>query len=577
MAYDDAGTWWPDTPQLDEGGNVMWKPTVDDAGTPLPAPAAPPARIGRQSLLPVPSGWSWDGEQLFGPGGNVASIYGNSLTNGEPTFVVWKPEDLPPEIVSAMKSSGIPVVGPGSELHTKMLTPEGGGDFIDKIINGVDKFMPEDLGGAVLLFASLFGIPAVMAGGGAAAASLESAGAFGGEALGAAANSAGAFGGSVAPWTAGAGGLTATGATNMDLGDWWDWGSTSGTSSDLVTPDWLEGLLKETGEFGIDPASLEGGFNSALSGTDWMSGVKSVAEELTKKVGGDAAKGLLSKLFSGDASVLDTIKSFGIPAALIAGLFEDNSSPLTGTLTDAANKAVSSAGAFAAMPSVGMQPSSQKAIDLANSSAGAWQPYVDKAATYTDKAAGGIPSIDLSTYMNPYLDSVLSPAIRDIEEAAAKRRQQMKHLADVSGNDTYIPGSTESTRYGVESGLIDRDTLRAIGDVSANARKGAFDTATGLASTDLNRTGAAGGAFNTLANTVGTQGAKDFTTLGAAGELEAKPQENALTKAADTAKLYTSVIPGTASAATATKSPSILGQAVGAFGAYNAANKAGLL
>ena len=266
-------------------------------------------------------------------------------------------------------------------------------------------------------------------------------------------------------------------------------------------------------------------------------------------------------------SLLDSLIKIGAPAALIAGLFEDNESPLTGTLLNAAKSAYSSAGKFANMSPVGMQPSSQSAIDLANTNTGAWQPYIDKAAAYTDQAAGGIPSIDLATYMNPYM----ADQTRNIEEYAQKRRQQMKHLSDISGNDTYIPGGANLTRYGVESSGIDLDAMRAISE----ARAGAFNRATDLAATDLNRKGQAGGAFNTFANTVGTQGARDFATLGAAGELEAKPLENALSKASDTAKLYTSIIPGTASAVTETRPPSTLGQAVGAFGAYNAANKAG--
>lgn len=484
----------------------------------------------------------------------------------------WKTDNA--GVLAKLKEMGIPI-----QTGANFYNPATGMVAQDYTDNP-DSWMEQAIMGG--LMAGVGGLAFSGAGAGAGSGALEGAGAFGGEALGAAANSAGAFGGSVAPWTAGAGGV-ATGATNMDLGDWWDWGGNTGGEGAFGSPyaDPIEGLIDLTnkGMTGEQAVATLSEINPAWTQTSLeflANNPSEIISTITKKVGTSAAKDIFSRIANGDASVSDILKNIGIPAAMIAGLFEKNNSPLQGTLTDAAQKAVSSAGAFAGMPAVGMQPSSQRAINLANSSTGAWQPYVDKAAAYTNKAAGGIPSIDLSTYMNPYLDSVLSPAIRDIEEAAAKRRKQMKHLADVSGNDTYIPGSTESTRYGVESGLIDRDTLRAIGDVSANARKGAFDTATGLASTDLNRTGAAGGAFNTLANTVGTQGRQDFTTLGAAGELEAKPQENALTKAADTTKLYTSVIPGTASAATATKNPSILGQAVGAFGAYNAADKAGL-
>ena len=348
--------------------------------------------------------------------------------------------------------------------------------------------------------------------------------------------------------------------------------------------------------------------------SSWISGLPSSVQS--------AAQAALKAAVGGDSSAMDLLKKIGIPAAIVAGLMEKSESPLQGQLTDAARGAVSSAGAFAGMDPVGMQPSSQRAIDLANSNVGAWKPYVDKATGYTDEAgalarsnvgawqpyldkaaaytgeaAGGIPSMDLSKYMNPYLESVLSPMLRDINEASDTRREKLRAMTAMSGNDFV---STSGNRFNVSDSMLDRETLRAVSDASGKARAGAFDAATGLATTDLNRKanaggafntmantvgtqggadvsrlGAAGGAFNTLANTVGTQGGADFTRLGAAGELEAKPGENALTKAADTTKLYASIIPGTTSAMTATKNPSILGQAVGAFGAYNAATKKG--
>lgn len=335
-------------------------------------------------------------------------------------------------------------------------------------------------------------------------------------------------------------------------------------------------------DIGIDPASTQfsGGTMTNAQIMQQIGGDPSALEQFKQAVNNlpaeakTAAKSLIQKVLSGDTSAVGDLAKLGIPLALAAGVFEKPSSPLTGTLTNAANKAVESAGAFAGMQPVGMMPSSQKAIDNANSSAGAWKPYVDQSATFTNKAAGGIPSVNLNDYMNPYLDSVLSPAIRDINEAAAQREQALRATVSKSGNDFRTPGVN---RFNVEDDLLDRSRLRAIGDVSANTRKAGYDAATGLASADLGRDMTAGGAFNTMASTVGTQGGADFTRLGAAGELEAKPAENALTKAADTTKLYTSVLPGTTSAVTATKNPSVLGQAVGAFGAYNAADKLGLL
>ena len=410
-------------------------------------------------------------------------------------------------------------------------------------------------------------------GGAASGGALEGAGAFGGEAFGAAANSAGAFGGSVGPWTAGAGATAAGGGME----------------------NWFDSLIENYNpDLGFEGLNEAGAFNTP-SGIDWTN-IDSMIEKLGTAAG-EAENLVTAQSIAQQAglsvsqakTLLDTTKSLGssalkamgglkglIPAALAAGLFENNTNPLTGNVTEASNKALSSAGAFAGMDSVGMQPSWQKAIQLANSSAGAWKPYVDQAATYTNQAAGGLPSIDLSQYMNPYIDSVLTPQLRNINEAADKERMRLAYLAKISGNDTYAtPGSGSATRYGVEEGTLNDNRFKQIGDATGLAYKGAFDTATGLATSDLNRKMTAGGAFNTLANTVGNQTGGDITRLAGAGDLEAKPQENALTHKADTTKLYTSIIPGTTSAITATNKPSVLGQAVGAFGSYNAANKAG--
>ena len=379
----------------------------------------------------------------------------------------------------------------------------------------------------------------------------------------------------------------------MDLADWFAQDSTGGGWMDTpgantggaftTTPSYDYNAFLN--DIGIDPASTQFG-SSGMTNAQIMQSIgadPTLLEQLKTTLGQlppgsqTAAKTALQKLLAGDSMGMSDLVKLGIPAALIGGLFERNTNPLTGNVTQASNSALTSAGAFGGMAPVGMQPSWQKAIDLAGSSAGAWKPYVDKAATYTNAAAGGIPSVDLSKYINPYIAGTLDPALREINLASDAERLRLNHLAAVSGNDTITPGATTPSGYGVQLDLLNKNRMQRIGDTTANAYKGAFDTALTTASSDLNRTGAAGGAFNTLANTVGTQGGADITRLSGAGDLEAKPAQNALDHAADTTKLYTSIIPGTSSAITATNQPSILGQAVGAFGAYNAANKMGIV
>lgn len=62
--------------------------------------------------------------------------------------------------------------------------------------------------------------------------------------------------------------------------------------SGLSSPDWVNDLLKETGEFGLDPSTLEGGFNPAGGGFDFgtnpLDQVKKFYRALT---GNDSASG----------------------------------------------------------------------------------------------------------------------------------------------------------------------------------------------------------------------------------------------------------------------------------------------
>ena len=347
-------------------------------------------------------------------------------------------------------------------------------------------------------------------------------------------------------------------------------------SPSFSTPSWLDDLLKETGEFGVDAASLESGFNPAA--------VPGVLESLWNTVTNlpkgavEAGKAAFKLLAGGDtAGGLNGLLKAGLPLAMLAGLFEKNNNPLTGSMVNAAQGALSAADRFAALPSIPLTASQNRAITTANTNVGNWQPYVDKASQFADTAAGGVTPDRVNALMNPYIDQVLGNSIRDIEEAAERRRQVMRQTSNMSGNDAFVPGSNTPTRFQVEGGLLDRDTLRTIGDVSATTRAGAYNTALGTAGSDLNRILSASGTNKELAGTVGALGQRDVSLLTGAGALERLPLEDERAKLADTSTLYSRTIPGTASAATAAQQPSMLGQAAGALGAYNAATKLGIV
>jgi len=276
------------------------------------------------------------------------------------------------------------------------------------------------------------------------------------------------------------------------------------------------------------------------------------------------------------ASLSNTIQSLlklGVPAAMAYGIASDApQSPLVAPMTQAAYGALGAAQQFSALPAIQTTPSQQRSIDLANANVGTWQPDINQARTLTTSSAQGVSPEQIATYTNPYLQDVLNPAIRDIEDAAARRREEMRAVASRSGNDF---ASGPVTRYQVESDLLDRSMGREIGTLSANTRANAYNNATGLATQELQRQANAGGALQNIASGAATLGLKDQAALESAGELERQRQEEERKKLADTASMYTGVIHGTAPVVAPTTPQDKLSQTIGALGTYNQMTKPG--
>jgi hypothetical protein len=81
-----------------------------------------------------------------------------------------------------------------------------------------------------------------------------------------------------------------------------------------------------------------------------------------------------------------------------------------------------------------------------------------------------LPETDLSGYMSPYLQGVLDPAIRDIEERAARARLQL-------GQQSARTGSFGGSRQAIAESELERGTQRNIGEESARQRANAYTQA----------------------------------------------------------------------------------------------------
>lgn len=297
-------------------------------------------------------------------------------------------------------------------------------------------------------------------------------------------------------------------------------------------------------------------------------------QQIATKYGAQAL-GYAQKLLAGDPEAMKKLLSLGVPAAAVAGLFENNKSPLIASQVNASRGALAGADKFAALPDIGLTPSQTKAIETANADAGAWKPYFDKAGALADVGAGGITEETTNKYLNPELQGVLDPTIRDLQEAADTRRQQLRAEVARSGNDFYAPG-TEPTRFNVSDSLLDRELFRGISDATGKIRSQAWTDATTLAGKDLDRNLTASNLYGGLGKSAGALGSVDFQNLAGAGALERQPAEDARTHAADTSKLYTGVVSGINPAVAGSTPQSTLSKATGALGALSTAKDIGL-
>lgn len=86
----------------------------------------------------------------------------------------------------------------------------------------------------------------------------------------------------------------------------------------------------------------------------------------------------------------------------------------------------------------------------------------------------------MSDYMNPYIDAVLQPQIREINEQLQRQRRDL-------GANAAMSGSFGDARHGVIESELYKGGNEAISDATGRAHADAFDRAMGFRSSDINR------------------------------------------------------------------------------------------
>ena len=166
-----------------------------------------------------------------------------------------------------------------------------------------------------------------------------------------------------------------------------------------------------------------------------------------------------------------------------------------------------------AAPNTAWQGDFNTARDWLNASTApntAWQPYMDRATELTNLSARTLPEIDLNTYMNPYLQSVLDPLKARYDVDVAGRLNEINSQAAMRN-------AFGTNRNALISSRAQGEADRVWNENEANIRKGAFDFATNAALTDLTRLGAAGTSFANFGKTAGGFTQADLERMGLTG------------------------------------------------------------
>lgn len=161
----------------------------------------------------------------------------------------------------------------------------------------------------------------------------------------------------------------------------------------------------------------------------------------------------------------------------------------------------------------------QKALDLAESGIGGYQPYLDKASGYLDDAgaalAGTTGQFDptgIGAFMNPYEDAAIAQAMKDVAQAGERQRTSLD-AREVSA------GGFGRARGGVEQALLSEKIMDQQARTAAQMRQAGYENAAARAQKAFEdqqgRAQRSGMGLGSLASSYGNLGQLD-TTLSAA-------------------------------------------------------------
>ena len=280
-----------------------------------------------------------------------------------------------------------------------------------------------------------------------------------------------------------------TGGFNVGLGD----------GVGLGDSEWQQALDFFNGTNGADP------YNNY--GSDWIFGNGTGADAefndntLSQFLGGTNTVGSantnpsflsgITNALSGvaNSSTLKDLAPWLIGGTAVAGVLSDNKPTTTATsvtntptIPDWYSKAQQEmAGKLTTMPltapqytqplAAGISENEQSGVGMADQATGAWAPQFANAVNTATRTALSVPETDLSAYMNPYVQNVLDPTLRTLNQNFDAQKNSLNAAAASRG-------AFGGSRNSLMMGLNDENRARALGEATNKGFSDAFNYAT---------------------------------------------------------------------------------------------------
>jgi len=166
----------------------------------------------------------------------------------------------------------------------------------------------------------------------------------------------------------------------------------------------------------------------------------------------------------------------------------------------------------------------QGAIDLASKKQGNQQATIEAAKVGTVNAAKGIPTANLTPYMNQYTMAALNPQLEQYDRDTQKQQQGLSSQAVKAG-------AFGGSRFGLMGTELDRNRDFVRQGTVNTAMKDAFDRATTLYGVDKARELQSAGQLQSIATAGGALESQDVKDLASTGALQQTTDQNAKDKA----------------------------------------------